>query len=114
MTKLAQCPTCGYTKRDAQIHGDHNLCKNAGNAPWEKIRERIVRKVRSDDLIAAATALVEAMENCHVCKGQVVVEEGPIHCEDCSFDCEEHDEPACKPIYVLHAALKLALKKISV
>lgn len=33
--KGKRCPTCGYTKEDAQIHMDHHLCKNAGNAPWE-------------------------------------------------------------------------------
>ena len=32
----SHCPSCGYTKRDAQIQGDHRLCTNAGNAPWEK------------------------------------------------------------------------------
>lgn len=31
-----RCPTCGYTKEDALIHWDHHLCKNYGNAPWEK------------------------------------------------------------------------------
>lgn len=35
------CPSCGYTEKDAKLHMDHNLCKNAGNAPWEK------RKVRT-------------------------------------------------------------------
>lgn len=29
------CPSCGYTEEDAQINGDHRLCNNAGNAPWE-------------------------------------------------------------------------------
>lgn len=32
------CPSCGYTKEDAQVNMDHHLCKNAGNAPWEKPR----------------------------------------------------------------------------
>lgn len=30
------CPACGYTQRDAQIHMDHQLCKNDGNAPWQQ------------------------------------------------------------------------------
>lgn len=34
--KESHCPSCGYTKKDAQFHGDHSRCKNAGNAPWEK------------------------------------------------------------------------------
>lgn len=28
------CNSCGYTKEDAKIHGDHHLCSNATNAPW--------------------------------------------------------------------------------
>jgi hypothetical protein len=31
-----QCPSCGYTEDDAKLHGDHRLCKNDGNAPWQK------------------------------------------------------------------------------
>jgi len=40
------CPSCGYTKKDALLHGDHHLCKNAGKAPWEEgIKENpLVRK----------------------------------------------------------------------
>lgn len=34
--KEPRCPVCGYTETDALIHLDHYLCKNAGNAPWEK------------------------------------------------------------------------------
>lgn len=30
------CPSCGYTKADAQFNMDHHLCKNASNAPWEQ------------------------------------------------------------------------------
>jgi hypothetical protein len=30
-----QCSGCGYTEEDAKFHLDHNLCSNAGNAPWE-------------------------------------------------------------------------------
>ena len=36
MSDTSKCPTCGYTKRDAQMHMDHHLCKNDGNAPWQK------------------------------------------------------------------------------
>ena len=32
----SRCPACGYTKADAQFHGDHHLCRNDGNAPWQK------------------------------------------------------------------------------
>jgi hypothetical protein len=59
---------------------------------------------------AAAEALVEALETCHICRGLISVEEGPIHCEDCSFDCEEHEPPDCPSIADLHRTLKKALK----
>jgi hypothetical protein len=31
-----RCSGCGYSVEDARINGDHRLCMNAGNAPWEK------------------------------------------------------------------------------
>jgi hypothetical protein len=30
-----RCSSCGYTEEDAKFNGDHYLCKNKGNAPWE-------------------------------------------------------------------------------
>jgi hypothetical protein len=57
----------------------------------------------------AASALLEAMETCHHCKGSVLVEEGPTHCENCSYDCADHEPPSCVGIDVLHAQLKRAL-----
>jgi hypothetical protein len=58
----------------------------------------------------AAKALVDGMETCHECKGTVLVEDYPVHCEDCSSDCDCHDEPECPTIYGLHLAVKLVLK----
>ena len=57
----------------------------------------------------AAQALVDAMETCHECKGTVLVEEQPVHCEDCSYDCDSHEGAECPTIYSLHLALKQAL-----
>jgi hypothetical protein len=57
----------------------------------------------------AATDLLEAMETCHICKGVILLDEGPIHCEDHSRDCEEHKQPNCIGIDVLHQRLKRAL-----
>jgi hypothetical protein len=37
-----RCESCGYTEADAKIHGDHRLCKNAGNAPWERRKDNNV------------------------------------------------------------------------
>jgi hypothetical protein len=39
MSKPVHCESCGYTEADAKVHGDHRLCKNAGNAPWEVRRK---------------------------------------------------------------------------
>ena len=57
----------------------------------------------------AAQALVEAMETCHICKCSLAIDDGPAHCEDCSGDCDDHDEPDCPTLYSLHRALIRAL-----
>lgn len=36
--KQPRCGSCGYTKEDALLHMDHHLCKNAGKAPWERLK----------------------------------------------------------------------------
>lgn len=59
----------------------------------------------------AARQLVETMETCHICKGLLVLQENPAHCEDCSWDCEGHEGPECVPIYELHRRLKSFLAK---
>jgi hypothetical protein len=50
--------------------------------------------------------LLSALETCHICKGLLIVEDGPMHCEDCSSDCEDHEEPVCESLYVIHQRLK--------
>lgn len=67
---------------------------------------------RAERLEKAATELLDAMETCHICKGALILEESPIHCEDCSGDCENHEEPECTPIYVLHANLRKEIKRL--
>lgn len=37
--KEKRCGSCGYTEEDAKFHMDHRLCKNDGNAPWQKGRQ---------------------------------------------------------------------------
>ncbi len=58
-----------------------------------------------------AAALAEAMATCHICQGVLLVEDGVAHCEDCSYDCDEHAEPACPSIDALHNALQVAINK---
>jgi hypothetical protein len=36
----------------------------------------------------------------------------PTHCEDCSWDCDEHDEPDCESIFWLHHKAKMAVKTL--
>lgn len=59
----------------------------------------------------AAFKLVDAMETCHICKGAILVTEEPVHCEDCSYDCDDHDGPECATLESLHRNLKTALYK---
>lgn len=62
-------------------------------------------------LVEAASALCDALEICHICKGQVIVDVPTTHCEDCSGDCDYHDEPNCPTIESLCAQLRFALKQ---
>lgn len=56
--------------------------------------------------------LLSAMETCHICGGILSLDEGATHCEDCSWDCDEHDEPECKPMWFYHDVASLAVKSI--
>jgi len=90
---------------------------NIGGYVWFNDHRRIVNKLKSalsqrpadPAWISAAQALVDAMETCHQCRGTVLVDHGPVHCEDCSYDCDNHDYPECESIYELHRRLKAAL-----
>ena len=90
---VIRCRTCNCT-----MHG-----KNLANAiqKWNERPDSPVEK--------AAQALVEAMETCHICKCSLAIDDGPAHCEDCSGDCDDHDEPDCPTLYSLHRALIRAL-----
>ena len=58
----------------------------------------------------AISALLDAMETCHICQGVLGLDDmEPAHCEDCSWDCDEHEEPECIPLYVLHHRAKRAV-----
>lgn len=58
----------------------------------------------------SATKLLDAMETCHICGGLIALDEcNPTHCENCSSDCEEHEEPECVLIHVLHDNLRKAV-----
>lgn len=58
-----------------------------------------------------AEALVSGMDTCHICLAMLIVDGGLARCEDCSSDCEDHEEPncSCASLKVLHGNLKAAL-----
>jgi len=63
--------------------------------------------------LEAISALLDAMETCHVCQGTLSLDDvEPTHCENCSWDCDEHPEPGCIPLYVLHLNAKLAVRDL--
>jgi hypothetical protein len=71
----------------------------------ELLKRAEVAEQRVRELEAAARALVDAMVTCHECKSTILIDDGPTHCEDCSYDCECHEEPACTGIDILHQNL---------
>jgi hypothetical protein len=88
-----------------ELVGDDDLIAQPG-----KMAQRIAaQSAELEQLRAEAQALVDAMETCHQCKGTVLVEEQPTHCEDCTYDCDSHEGAECPTIYGLHLALKMAL-----
>lgn len=74
--------------------------------------ERDSLRKQKDELLEASSALVNTMETCHICKATVLMESGPIHCEDCSYDCENHEDPGCPELYDLHLHLKAVIAKV--
>jgi hypothetical protein len=78
-------------------------------AAEHKVRALQLQFDAREQVVEFVQTLVSAMETCHTCKGLVLIDESPVHCEDCSSDCESHDEPNCTSIYELHRRLKQAL-----
>lgn len=86
---------------------------------WEGlVREQEKQILEANARAAAArdagTKLLDALEYCHHCGGQLALDDQLVsHCESCPYDCDDHDEPNCTPIYVLHDGLRKALAAIS-
>lgn len=74
---------------------------------------RIQRQIAEalEPLLSPIRKLLHTMETCHICKGAMILQEHPVHCEDCSGDCENHDEPECSTIQGLHFAAKKSLAR---
>lgn len=78
-----------------------------------RIREAYSRdRERWVNVWESAQLLLEALETCHICKGSLIPSETPSYCENCSWDCDDHDEPVCVPINVLHENLRRALSQL--
>lgn len=60
------------------------------------------------ELLTALSGLVVFLGTCHICGGTLHLEDaGPTHCEDCSNDCEEHDNEPCSLATIHRAAAAL-------
>lgn len=88
------------SQNEAQANADYivTACNN-----YESLRKSHAA------LMEQATVLLDAMETCHICQGALLLQEEAVHCEDCSVDCENHEEPECTPIYVLHRSLRKSI-----
>lgn len=98
--RTVQCSKC---KCDLHWQITEEFAIAAWNTRHDPQRQRLV------DALKAAQSLADAMETCHQCKGTVLVEEQPVHCEDCSWECESHEGSECPTIYGLHLDLKRKL-----
>jgi hypothetical protein len=88
--------------------GGHSMIASV-NGGWRLNSDYEALAQRNRELARIAQALVDGMETCHECKGTVLVDEYPVHCEDCTSLCDHHEGAECATIYGLHLALKRAL-----
>lgn len=65
-----------------------------------------------NELLKAASDLVEAMDTCHICKASLDLSDlTPIHCEDCPSGCEHHEPPDCISVRELVSRLRILLEQ---
>jgi hypothetical protein len=53
------------------------------------------RILANQELREKGQALLDALENCHICGALLHVQREPAHCRDCSANCEDHHQPDC-------------------
>lgn len=80
------------------------------NAPVSAALSERESKVQA--LVEMTTILLDVMETCHVCQGALLLQDFPVHCEDCSADCEDHEGEECVPIFQLHRKVREALSAL--
>lgn len=73
------------------------------NQPDMSPEERAGSKIRD---------LLTFMETCHICQGTLCLDDGPVHCENCSSDCDEHDQPDCLSMERFHIDASIELTQI--
>ena len=109
-----ECRHCAEWKQHAALTTEQleSMIRRAQDAEEELAQT----KQALAELATTSSALVSALNTCHVCAGEVCLDTTePTHCEDCSADCECHEEDECVPIYVLvdkvSAAIRAAKEK---
>lgn len=105
-----------------QIDGIFSAYNYAGDNSYQKLlhmendflnaKRRLVTLEKKLETIGEAAAnLCTALVTCHICGNSILIEDGPTHCEDCGYDCEEHASPDCEPISKLYDILSFSLIK---
>lgn len=63
--------------------------------------------------MSAVENFLDTFETCHICQGQLALDDiEPVHCENCSGDCDAHDEPNCTPIFHLHGQARIEYRTL--
>lgn len=92
---------------NGEFHG-MGKCRELFNSP-NPGSHLLKRMEAADRLGNESNELLSAMETCHICKGSIIIQDFPTHCEDCSGDCDDHDEPPCIPVDVAFNQVRRAL-----
>lgn len=90
-----------------EAKADAQLIASAVNA----LPDLLAELKRCREALAVCQQLVDAMETCHICEGTLCVEEAPVYCENCSWDCDDHEGEHCPTLYARHLKAKTAIKE---
>ena len=82
----------------------HTKAKHEGSVEkcWHSVCEMETKRIIPDgtailDRLSAAEKLAEALTTCHICGATLMMPSGPIHCLDCSSDCDNHEGECLTP-----------------
>lgn len=69
-----------------------------------------IEKQDTAELWRQIQEFLESTETCHICQGVLSLDDvGPTHCENCSWDCDEHDGPECPTVQSQHQQAKRSI-----